>query len=121
MEEGDNKVPLMMGWREEKGWGHRLKSRRATQGITAWEISCEQHQWGEWKAKTPVKASHSELDATIKRNIADASCQALSIQLHVKSHVMGHIMRTPEGASFQLPCRWGQKSMSSSWTPQKLV
>lgn len=54
-------------------------------------MSCEQHQWGEWKAKTPVKASRSELDATIKRNKADASCQVLSVQLHVKGHVMGHI------------------------------
>lgn len=103
-----------MEWREEKGWGHRLKPGRAIEGITSREMSCKQHQWGEWKANTPVKASHSELDASIK---IPPAC----IQLHVKSHVMGHILRTPEGASFQLPCRWGQKSMSSSWTPQHLV
>lgn len=58
-------------------------------------MSCEQHQWGDWKAKTPAKALRSELDAAIKRNKADTSCQVLSIQLHAKSHVTGH-RRTPE-------------------------
>lgn len=73
---------------------------------------------GESRNSAPVKASHSQLDATIKRNRADTSCHAVRIlctpltmesldalSIQVKSRVMGHILKARKGPLVQWPCR----------------